>query len=126
MPTSILAASATAGFELDTQKRTVRLNGNYLNLGARAFDLLVALHARRDRMVTKNELLDLVWPGQVVEESNIQVQVSALRKALGRDALATIPGRGYQWTLGDAQHDATTPTALPVTTHGLVGLHGVS
>jgi predicted ATPase len=121
MPASSFAASVTEGVEIDTQKRTVQLSGKVLNLGARAFDLLVALHARRDRMVTKNELLDLVWPGQVVEESNIQVQVSALRKALGRGALATIPGRGYQWTLGDAQYSTSVPSPAPV--RGLVSSH---
>jgi predicted ATPase len=122
-PASATASSIDTAFVLDTQKRTVRLNGNFLSLGARAFDLLVALHARRDRMVTKNELLDLVWAGQVVEESNIQVQVSALRKALGRDVLATIPGRGYQWTLGDFEPRATALISAParVTAHGLVG-----
>ena len=52
-------------------------------LGARAFDLLLALVERRDRLVTKHELLDVVWPGLVVEENNLQVQVSALRKLLG-------------------------------------------
>ena len=58
------------------------------------FDLLVALVARAGRLVTKNELLDLVWPGLVVEENNLQVQISALRKLLGPSALATIPGTG--------------------------------
>jgi predicted ATPase/DNA-binding winged helix-turn-helix (wHTH) protein len=110
-------------FELDTQKRTVQLNGASVSLGARAFDLLVALHARRERMVPKNELLDLVWPGHVVEESNIQVQVSALRKALGRDALATIPGRGYQWTLNDTQPTASASAlkSMPLSARGLIG-----
>lgn len=49
--------------------------------------------------MTKNELLTLVWPGLVVEENNLQVQVSALRKLLGPSALATIPGRGYRFEL---------------------------
>ena len=46
-----------------------------------------------------NELLDAVWPGLVVEENNLQVQVSALRKLLGAHAIATIPGRGYRFAL---------------------------
>ena len=65
-------------------------------LGARAFDLLLALIERRDRIVSKSELLDLVWPGLVVEENNLQVQVLALRKLLGQQSIATVPGRGYQ------------------------------
>ena len=68
-------------------------------LGARAFDVLQALVERRERLVTKDELLDLVWPGLVVEENNLQQQVSALRKILGSDAIATIPGCGYRFTL---------------------------
>ncbi|MBK9117307.1 MAG: winged helix-turn-helix domain-containing protein [Betaproteobacteria bacterium] len=66
-------------------------------MGARAFDLLLALLERRDRVVTKDELLEVVWPGLVVEENNLQVQVSALRKVLGPDAIATVPGRGYRF-----------------------------
>ena len=49
--------------------------------------------------MSKNDLLTLVWPGVVVEENNLQVQVSSLRKLLGPSALATIPGRGYRFAL---------------------------
>ncbi|MDP2004173.1 MAG: winged helix-turn-helix domain-containing protein [Rubrivivax sp.] len=66
-------------------------------VGARAFDLLLALVERRDRVVSKTELLDLAWPGLVVEENNLSVQVSALRKLLGPAAIATVPGRGYRF-----------------------------
>lgn len=85
--------------ELVPAERTLRIEGRPAAIGARAFDLLMALFERRDRVVTKNELLEQVWPGLVVEENNLQVQVSALRKCLGRDAIATIPGRGYRFTL---------------------------
>jgi DNA-binding winged helix-turn-helix (wHTH) protein len=81
-------------------------------LGARAFDLLLALVERRDRTVTKNELLDLVWPGLVVEENNLQVQISTLRKVLGQDAIATIPGQGYRFTLAPA--GAVASSLLPL------------
>lgn len=76
-----------------------------MTLGARAFDVLVVLVERRERLVTKDELLETAWPGLVVEENNLQVQVSALRKILGPHAIATIPGRGYRFTArleGDA------------------------
>ncbi len=66
-------------------------------LGARAFELLLALIERRDRLVPKHELLDIVWHGQVVEESNLHVQVSTLRRLLGPSVIATIPGRGYRF-----------------------------
>jgi TolB-like protein/tetratricopeptide (TPR) repeat protein len=61
--------------------------------------VLLALVERRDRVVTKDELLALVWPGLVVEDNNLQVQVSTLRKLLGQEAIATVAGRGYRFTL---------------------------
>jgi predicted ATPase/DNA-binding winged helix-turn-helix (wHTH) protein len=86
-------------FELRPTERQLIVDGMPSTLGSRAFDLLLALHERRDRTVPKSELMDLVWPGLVVEENNLQVQVSALRKLLGAQAIATIPGRGYRFVL---------------------------
>jgi len=75
--------------ELNAGTRQVLIDHKAASLGARAFDVLLALIERRDRVVAKNELLDLVWPGLVVEENNLQVQISVLRKLLGDDAIAT-------------------------------------
>ena len=86
-------------FEIQAQGRRVLRAGEPLPLGARAFDLLLALIEHRDRVVGKDELLSLAWPGLVVEENNLSVQVSALRKLLGADAIATVAGRGYRFTL---------------------------
>ena len=61
--------------------------------------MLAALVEHRERVVGKDELLALAWPGLVVEENNLTVQVSALRKVLGAAAIATVPGRGYRFTL---------------------------
>ena len=85
-------------FELRSSARQLRVDGQPAALGSRAFDLLTALVERRDRVVSKGELLDLVWPGLVVEENNLQVHVSALRKLLGAQVIATVPGRGYRFT----------------------------
>jgi predicted ATPase/DNA-binding winged helix-turn-helix (wHTH) protein len=85
--------------EIRPAERRILINGQPANVGARAFDVLLALIDRRDRVVSKDELLELVWPGLVVEENNLQVQVSTLRKLLGPQALATIPGRGYRLAL---------------------------
>jgi predicted ATPase len=98
-------------FEIRFDERQVRLDGHPAALGARAFDLLAALVAHRDRVVPKAELMDIVWPGLVVEENNLQVQVSALRKLLGVQAIATVPGRGYRWTLTP---DGDLPPPQPV------------
>ena len=89
-------------FEIVRAARRVMLNGSRVAVAGRAFDVMLALYERRERAVSKNELLDLVWPDQAVDEANIQVQVSMRRKALRRSVIATVPGRGYQWTLHDA------------------------
>jgi predicted ATPase/DNA-binding winged helix-turn-helix (wHTH) protein len=85
-------------FELQPTQRQLLADGSPAGLGQRAFDVLHALIQRRERLVTKNELLEIVWPGLVVEENNLQVQISTLRKLLGPQAIATIPGRGYRFT----------------------------
>src|SRR5438876_10811575 len=76
--------------ELRPAERQLLIDGAPAALGARAFDLLLALIERRERVVDKSELLDAVWPGLVVEESNLQVQLSSLRKLLGRNAISTV------------------------------------
>lgn len=93
--------------EIRPSERQLLLAGRPAALGARAFDVLLALIARRGQVISKSELLDLVWPGLVVEENNLQVHVSALRKLLGPHAIATIPGRGYRFTA--PLNDAATP-----------------
>jgi non-specific serine/threonine protein kinase len=92
--------------EVRPAERQIVVEGHPASIGARAFDVLMALIDRRDRIVTKDELLDLVWPGLVVEENNLQVQVSTLRKVLGARSVATIPGRGYRFTLTPEMADA--------------------
>ena len=84
--------------QLELEQRQLLIDGWPAKLGARAFDVLLALVERRDRAVSKNELFELVWPDVVVEENNLQVHISALRKLLGPQTIATIPGRGYRFT----------------------------
>ena len=98
--------------EIRPASRELLVGGAAAAIGGRAFDVLVALVERRDRVVTKNELLDLAWPGLVVEENNLQAQVSSLRRVLGAKAIATIPGRGYRFTLSE---DTSLRTAMPAT-----------
>ena len=86
-------------FDIRPDERRILESGVPVALGARAFDLLLALVERRDRVVGKDELLAVVWPGVAVEEGNLTVQVSALRKLLGTEAINTVPGRGYRFTL---------------------------
>ncbi len=85
-------------FELQPRQLRLMQDGEPVALGARPLTLLMALVGRRERIVTKAELLELAWPGLVVEENNLQVQVSMLRKLLGAQVITTIPGRGYRFT----------------------------
>ena len=114
--------------EIRTAERRVWVGGQQALLGARAFDLLLALVERRERVVCKDELLAIAWPGMVVEESNLSVQIATLRKALGTGSITTVPGVGYRFTptesaipealptLGDGQrvHPAAEPPSLAV------------
>jgi predicted ATPase/DNA-binding winged helix-turn-helix (wHTH) protein len=98
MSTRTAAPSVRFGrFELQTHERRLLIDGELAALGARAFDVLLALAERPGQLVSKRALMDLVWPGQVVEENNLAAQVSALRKVVGGDVVATIPGRGYRF-----------------------------
>lgn len=110
--------------------RKLLVDGATAKLGARAFDLLVALIQRRERVVGKGELLDLVWPGLVVEEGNLKVQVSNLRRLLGASAIATVPARGYRFALpldvdvGPVPIDVEHPLAeldLPIAAVEMIG-----
>ncbi|MDQ3189134.1 MAG: helix-turn-helix transcriptional regulator, partial [Pseudomonadota bacterium] len=99
--------------QLELEQRQLLIDGRPAKLGMRAFDVLLALVERRDRTVSKNELFELVWPNVVVEENNLQVHISALRKLLGPQTIATIPGRGYRFTpsFTASLNDADAPTS---------------
>ncbi|PXW28316.1 ATP-binding protein [Paraburkholderia caballeronis] len=79
------------------ERREILRDGMPVKVGSRAFDLLWLLIQERGRVVSQKEILERVWPGVVVEENNIQVQIAFLRKLLGpdRSAIRTVPGRGY-------------------------------
>ena len=86
-------------FELRRTERVLLSQGSTVPLGSRALDVLLALVARAGELVTKEALLDTAWPGLVVEEANVHVAVSQLRKALGKAAIATVGGLGYRFVL---------------------------
>ena len=97
-------------FEVRPAERLLLVGGVSQLVGARAFDLLLCLLTHRDRMISKGELLEMVWPGLVVEENNLSVQVSALRKLLGRKAITTVAGRGYRFSMA-VKHGGAPPQA---------------
>ena len=99
-------------FRLLIRQRELRSGDKPVALGSRAFDVLLVLLEAHGDLVTKEELLARAWPGIVVEESNIQVQISALRKALGKDRnlIVTVPLRGYRFT-GEVRELSETDSA---------------
>jgi TolB-like protein len=102
------------GFEIRPNERQLLVEGKAATLGARAFDLLMCLVEHHDRMVRKDELLRHVWPGMVVEESNLTVHVATLRKLLGPQAITTIAGRGYRFTAAmTAESNPAASNPLP-------------
>src|SRR5215831_10392785 len=89
-------------FTLDPTERVLSCEGTPVSLTPKAFDTLLCLVRNPGRMLTKDELLKQVWPDTFVEEVNLAVNISAIRKALGENPqdcryIATVPGRGYRF-----------------------------
>jgi len=102
-------------FRLDAAKRVLWRDGRVVPLPPKALDLLVALVEQRGDVVTKDELLKRVWPDTFVEEANLSVNVSALRKALGdgpggRPYIETLSRRGYRFAALEAPAAGELPT----------------
>src|SRR5215469_13330087 len=99
-PESEAPASFEFGpFRMVPRRREIFTDGQPLELGGRAFDVLMALVEADGAVVSKDELMMRVWPGRIVEDNNLHAQIKALRKAFaGYDVIRTIVGRGYQFT----------------------------
>ena len=102
-----------ANFELDEQLFQLRQAGEVQKLEPKTFDLLLYLLHHRDRVVSKDELLDKVWPGQVVSESVLPRNVRVLRQVLGDDRtsqrfIETAHGRGYRFAAEASDAEAAT------------------
>lgn len=85
------------GFQVVPEARVLLEGGRVVEIGGRAFDILVVLLESRGRIISKRDLISRVWPSTVVDDCNLRFQLSQLRKVLGthRDAIKTISGRGY-------------------------------
>jgi DNA-binding winged helix-turn-helix (wHTH) protein/TolB-like protein/Tfp pilus assembly protein PilF len=97
-----IALKCFGGYRLDPHKRRLLRNGEVLTLMPKAFDLLTYLVLNPGRLVTKDELMSAVWPDTIVEESNLSLNISILRKTLGEKPsenrfIATVPGQGYKF-----------------------------
>ncbi len=122
-PTSVFSFGP---YRLDTVARTVSMNGAPVAISSRAFDILQMLIENRDRVVAKDEIMDRVWPGTFVEDNNLAVQISALRRILageegGAQWIVTVSGRGYRFAgqiAEPAPAAVVPPEALPVSAKG--------
>ena len=90
------------GFRLETEERRLSKDGEPVPLTSRTFDLLLALVKSNGHLLTKEELYQSVWADRIVEESNLSVQISAIRKALGESDrgphyIDTVKGHGYRF-----------------------------
>src|SRR5215472_11024968 len=142
------ASEAPASFEFGRfrvvpQRREVLADGQPMELGGRAFDILVVLIEAHGAVVSKGELMRRVWPGRIVEDNNLHAQIKVLRKAFSdHDLIRTVVGRGYQFTgenrarpadqselagsatAPDVPGPPRAPTNLPAATSDLIGRDG--
>src|SRR6516165_10598502 len=105
-------------FRLDSARRELRRGNERVQLGGRALDILCVLASAEGAVVSKDELMARVWGGVVVEENNLQVHISALRKALedektGERWIITVPGRGYLLRRSHDLPAADSPVPAP-------------
>jgi DNA-binding winged helix-turn-helix (wHTH) protein len=100
IPPATVAAADFGRFRILLQRRELLADGVPVKLGTRAFDPLMVLVEAEGSLVTKADLLDRVWPGIVVTDDNLKVQMSKLREALAGDGdlIRTEFGRGYRFT----------------------------
>jgi DNA-binding winged helix-turn-helix (wHTH) protein/TolB-like protein/Tfp pilus assembly protein PilF len=120
------AAFRCGDFLLVPSERLLLHLGQPLEITGKAFDLLVALVRNAGRLVSKDQLLEQVWPGLVVEEVNLSVNVSAIRKLLARspqaaDWIETVPRQGYRFIGPVEMADIATQDLMRQ--RGVNGLH---
>jgi predicted ATPase/DNA-binding winged helix-turn-helix (wHTH) protein len=115
-------------FRLLAGQRILLEGDNPVRLGSRAFDILAALVERAGEVVEKQELISRAWPQTFVEDANLKIQVSALRRALGDGQgghryVLTVPGRGYNFVAPVKREERSrvpsAPTAAPSAMHNL-------
>ncbi len=108
--------------ELDEVRFELRRHGTAVPLEPKTFDVLAYLVKSPDRVVSKDELLDAVWPRQVVSESVLPKCVAAVRRIIGDAAIRTVHGRGYRFVaLVERRHGTADATAAPVPAVPFVG-----
>ena len=102
-------------YRLDPAKRVLLKNGVPVQLTPKAFDTLLTLVEEREHLLQKDVIINRVWPDSFVEEGNLTVTISMLRKALGENRgdnryIVTVPGKGYRF-VADVQEFLYEETA---------------
>src|SRR5438045_2501400 len=103
-------------FRLDAHKRLLFGDrGDVIPLKPKVFDTLIFLVSNSGRLVEKDELISAIWPDTVVEENNLNKNISALRRSLGEDRsehrfIVTVPGRGYKFVADVAEKSPSLST----------------
>jgi DNA-binding winged helix-turn-helix (wHTH) protein len=105
-------------FRLDVGERELRRDGEVVPLTAKTFDLLLILVRGAGRTFNKSELLESLWAGSTVEESNLSQTIFLLRKALGEngdglDYILTVPRRGYKFAISVCRQDLDEKSSAP-------------
>ena len=97
-------------FRVVPHRREIFAEGRPVELGGRAFDVLMVLIEASGAVVSRDVLMNCVWPDRIVEENSLQAQISALRRVFGadRDLIRTVAGRGYQF-IGEIRTVPATP-----------------
>ncbi|MDQ3181233.1 MAG: winged helix-turn-helix domain-containing protein [Acidobacteriota bacterium] len=109
-----------ADFRLNKSERQLSHEGKLLPLTPRAFDLLVVLVEHQGSLVSKDELMRKVWADSFVEEANLNVNISTLRKALGQNSfIETVTKKGYRFTV-DVREVNDTETVFEKYTKTLI------
>lgn len=114
-------AADEAVLHLDLAARRASWHGRPLALGDRAFDLLAVLAGQPGQTVETGTLMQALWPGQHMAPSNLRVQVAALRRQLGQDAVQNVVGRGYRLALPARAAGVTARNNLPHWPNPLLG-----
>src|ERR1700676_4433012 len=115
-PAPAPAAIEFGRFSVLPHRRELLAEGRPVELGGRAFDVLMVLIEASGVVVSKDTLMKRVWPDRIIEENSLQAQISALRRAFGvdRDLIRTIAGRGYQF-IGEIRATSAGPNARAAT-----------
>ena len=114
-------------FRLFPERRELQLDDKPVHLGSRALEILVALLEQPGKVVSNGDLIARVWPDTFVDDANLRVHISALRKALGEGKdgarfIANVPGRGYSFVVPVQQGDTgVAPEADPRNARSMSG-----